>query len=460
MSGDTSVRSRRAAVTRAATAVVAVAAVIATAVVAVPAKDAAPGPSATGRVRLLASTAVPATTASGLLDIVGVNLHSNDGTTPYANYPATEKLLATLGVHHVRDDLSYNPNFVRTDQYNFFNTLSAQGIKIDLVVSKNASQSDLAARLASVAAYSPTAVDALEGPNELNLSPGDTAWASQDASYEQALATAVRANPTLRPIAVLAPSLADYLAIRNNDQGFRQLGNLTNWITDGNVHLYPGGRDPTWNMDTTLAGVQIVSGTKAVWVTESGYHDQVTTSGRDAWAPDAVIADYLPRVLLEFAQRHAARVNIYELYDEKADPSLVNFHDHFGLVDLAGKRKPQFDAVSNFDRLLVDTGGAFTPGSLAYTVGSGTTPVSSKLVEKSNGEFVLFLWRDVPLYDPSTQKLLPVPSVPVTVSLAAPAKRVQEFRPSVSSRSQMNKSATSSVTVDVGGDAVALVIKP
>ena len=34
------------------------------------------------------------------------------------------------------------------------------------------------------------------------------------------------------------------------------------------------------------------------------------------------------------------------------------------------------------------------PGSLAYTIGSGTTPVSSKLVEKSNGEFVLFLWRE------------------------------------------------------------------
>ena len=369
-------------------------------------------------------------------------------------------MLAKLGLHHVRDDLAYNPAFVRANQYAFFNTLSAQGIKVDLVVSPNADQTDLAGRLASVATYFPTAVDALEGPNELNLVPGDTAWAAQDAAYAKTLATSVRASPTLRSIPVLAPSLANFLALRNNNQGFLQLGNLTSWITYGNVHNYPGGRDPTYNMDVTLAGVQNVSGAKPVWVSEAGYHDQVATPGRDAPVPDTVIATYLPRLLLEWSQRHVSRVNLYELYDENADPSLANFHDHFGLVSLAGRPKPQFNALSNFDHLLSDGTAAFVPGALSYTVGSGTTPVSSKLVQKSNGEFVLFLWRDVPVFDPATQKPLAVPAAPVTVTLAAPARQIQEFRPSVSPRSRLTVSAVPSVTVDVGGDAVALVIKP
>jgi hypothetical protein len=356
--------------------------------------------------------------------------------------------------------MAYSPNFVRSAQYAFFNTLNAQGIKVDLVLSQSADQTDMSGRLASVATYFPTAVDAIEGPNELNITPGATAWASQDASYAKALSAAVRANATLRTIPVLAPSLANFLAIRNNFQGFTALGNLTSWITDGNVHLYPGGRDPTWDMDTTLTGVKIVSGNKPVWVTEAGYHDQVTTAGRDAAAPDAVIATYLPRLLLEWSQRHAARVNLYELYDESPDPGLSNFHDHFGLVDVNGRPKAQFDALANFDHLLADTGGTFTPGALTYSIGSGATPVSTELVQKSDGTFVLFLWRDVPVFDPATQKAIAVPAVPVTVTLAAPVKRIQEFRPSVSARAQLNATATSSVTVGVGGDAVALVVKP
>jgi hypothetical protein len=408
----------------------------------------------------VAATSVTATTASSLLGIVGINIHSAEGSTPYGNYPATEKLLLKLGLHHIRDDMAYNPNFVRSAQYAFYNTLDAAGIKTDLVVSPSAEQTDLAGRLASVATYFPTAVDALEGPNELNLAPGDTEWASQDQSYAKALAASVRANPTLKSIPLLAPSLADYLAIHDHDQGFLQLGDLTSSITLGNVHLYPGGRDPTWNMDVTLAGVPIVSGTKPVWVTEAGYHDEVTTPGRDAAAPDPVIAAYLPRLLLEWAQRGVARVNLYELYDEAADPDLVDFQDHFGLVALDGKPKPQFYAVANFDHLLSDKDSSFVPGALSYSLSSGTTPVSTKLVEKSDGEFVLFVWRDVSLYDTTTQQLTPVTGVPVTVTLADPAQRLEVFRPSVSGRPQQTVTAASSITFSVGGDVSALVVKP
>jgi hypothetical protein len=422
------------------------------------------GPVAVPRSRpgvvLDAAQSVQATKASDLLNMVGINIHSDDGASPYGNYPETEKLLAQLGVHHVRDDMAYSPIFVRSGQYNFYNTLRGQGIGVDLVLSKGADPSDMAGRLASVATYFPTAVDAIEGPNELNLAPGDQNWAAQDASYEQLLFAGVKANPVLRTVPVVAPSLANYLAIRNNDEGFISLGNLTASIDDGNVHLYPGGRDPTWDMDTTFSGVQYVSGTKPVWVTEAGYHDAVTTAGRDTATPDSVIADYLPRLLLEYHLRHAARVNIYELYDEASDPGLSNFHDHFGLVSLQGRLKPQFKALRNFDQLLTDGTQPFVAGSLAYTVTSGSTPVTSTLVEKSNGEFVLFLWRDVSLFDIATQRTTPVPAVPVTVTLGAPASKITEYRPSLAAKVQLTVAGSASVTVPVAGDAVALVIKP
>ncbi len=462
MSGDASVRTRRRFSAR--TAVVAVVGVLAcTAVVGsrlAGVDGARPVPTVAHRPVLDAVQSVAAVRASSLLGMVGVNIHSDAGSTPYGDYPATLKLLEQLGVREVRDDMAYNPQFVRSDQYTFYNELEAAGIKVDLVLSPGPSQADMAGRLASVAKYFPTAVNAIEGPNELNVSPGDTQWAAQDQSYTKALSAAVAANPTLRSIPVLAPPLADYLAISNGDTGFKALGNLTDWISDGNVHLYPGGRDPTWNMDATLSGVQFVSGTDPVWVTEAGYHDAVTTPGRDAWAPDSVIADYLPRLLLEWATRHVGHVNLYELYDEAADPGDTNFHDHFGLVSLTGRPKAQFDAVRNFDHLLVDNGASFTPGSLGVSVSSGLDPVSTYLVEKSNGEFVLFLWRDVAIWNPLTSTTIPEPAVPVTVTLAAPASKVTEYRPSLSPKVQLTATDTSTVTVGVGGDVVALDIKP
>ncbi len=467
MSHDASVRTRRRLRTR--SALVAVAGVVAIAGTVGPRSFGAgsvhhaPTGHSTSSVHepvLDAVQSVASVRASSLLGIVGVNIHSDAGSTPYGNYPATLKLLKQLGVTEVRDDLAYNPNFVRSDQYDFFNELEAAGIKVDLVLSESASQSDMVGRLAAVAKYFPTAVNAIEGPNELNLVPGDSAWAAQDQSFTKAMSVAMAAYPTLRNVEVLSPALADYEAISDNDSGFIALGNLTKWITDGNVHLYPGGRDPTWDMDTTLAGVKYVSANDPVWVTEAGYHDKITTPGRDAWAPDSVIADYLPRLLLEYAVRHVAHVNINELYDETPDPGLTDFHDHFGLVSVTGKPKPQFDAVRNFDRLLADKGPSFTPGSLPLSVDSGTNPVSTYLVEKSDGEFVLFLWRDVPLWNPLAQTTIPAPSVPVTVTLGSAAAKVTVYRPSLAAHAQSAVADTSSVSVGVGGDVVALDIKP
>jgi hypothetical protein len=406
-------------------------------------------------------TTVTATPAENLLNMEGVNIHSSYGTTPYGNLTQTVSLLQQLGIKHVRDPLSYNPGFVRSDQYDFYNQLEADGIGIDLVVSPGTDQSDLAARLNTVATYFPNAVDALEAPNEANMIPGDTNWAAQDISYTQNLYTLAKANPALKNITVLGPSMANFLALHDGELGFLSLGNLSASLDAGNVHLYPGGRDPTWEMSATQSAEAMVSGNKPLWVTEAGYHDAVDNPGNFS-ASDAAIATYLPRLFLEWYQRGAARVNLYQLYDEFPDPSDTVYSDHFGLVSDNGQPKPQFYAVENFNKLLEDTGTVTDPGSLTYSISSGATKVSSLLLEKSNGQFQLFLWQDVSVSNTATNPPTdtPVAATPVTVTFQNPVSSITEYRPSLSADPQATSSNTSTFTVNLQGDATALTIQP
>jgi hypothetical protein len=50
--------------------------------------------------------------------------------------------------------------------------------------------------------------------------------------------------------------------------------------------------------------------------------------------------------------------------------------------------------------------------------------------------------------------------VPVTVTLGAPASKITEYRPSLSARAVLTATDSTSVTVPIAGDAVALEIKP
>jgi hypothetical protein len=406
-------------------------------------------------------TTVTASPSANLLNMEGVNIHSSYGTTPYGNFPQTESLLQQLGVEHVRDPLAFNSAFVRSDQYGFYNALKAEGIGVDLVVSPGTDQSDLAARLNAVATYFPTAVDALEAPNEQNMVPGDSNWAAQDASYVRSMDALAKANPAIQNVTVLGPSMANFLALRGGNLGFLALGNLSASLDAGNVHLYPGGRPPTWNMDITQNAEKLVAGSKPLWVTEAGYHDAVNNSGNFS-ASDSTIATYLPRLFLEWYQRGAARVNLYQLYDEISDPNLTNYQAHFGLVNDAGQPKAQFYAVENFNNLLKDTGTVTNPGSLTYTISSGATKVSSVLLQKSNGQFQLFLWQDASVSNTttSTPTATAVAATPVTVTFQTPVSSVTEYRPSLSADPQATSSNTSTFTVNLQGDATALTIQP
>jgi hypothetical protein len=408
-------------------------------------RAAAPFPDALGTAA--APPPVAARPADGLADGVGINIHLLYSKTAYADFPAVRGALNELGVRHIRDKLG---NF-RRDQYGWLNTLAGDGIKANLTVDTATDLHEIPARLDMIAENLTGAVESIEPPNEYNMS-GSPTWASDLRAYQHELYKQARSRPRLDDIQVLGPSLA----LRT---GYAEVGDLSASLDVGNLHTYPGGFVPTRNIDLQLDNQRIIAGDKPVVVTEAGYHGAMATREKHYATPEDIAATYVPRLFLEY-HRRGVRAYTYELLDQVPEPTLTDKEEHFGLIAVGGRRKPSFHALRNLIALVDDKGEAFTPGSLSYATRSSAPGLQEMLMQRRDGTFVLFLWRDVSVWDPIAQQRLAAPSATVDVTLGSVAASVATHRPSMSGEPVAVTHATNALRVEVGADAVALVIEP
>lgn len=394
-------------------------------------------------------TPTQARAADDLANMIGVNIHTLSGTTTYGNFAMVEQRLKTLGVRHVRDYLGV----ARPDQVQKSNQLYADGIDTDFVVSPTTATSDLAARISSLTAFAPGVVAAVEPPNEWNIS-GDRNWAADIRNYTIAMSNAVRATPALNNAEIYGPAMA----LRT---GYSDVGDLSSYLTDGNFHLYTGGQTPTHYLDQVWNDEQVISGNLPEVVTETGFHDALKTTSTHPPTSDAAEAVYEPRIFLEYFLRGAHRVYQYELCDEHNDPTLTDKEDHFGLVHADGTPRPAYYVLRNFIALVNDHGAKPAQlGSLSYSVDSGSTPIEQTLVERADGSYVLFLWRDVAVWNWQTRQPINVASAPVTVHFDQPVSSVAIYHPSNAMAASKTIDGTSQIGVGLAGGVVALSITP
>src|SRR5215207_353797 len=195
--------------------------------------------------------AIPATasadtarSADAFVSSIGVNTHVIYDDTAYGNFPLVRDRLKELGVRNIRDGLCGSCAW----QHDRLNALAADGIKADLIVgdprNRTGTMSD---NLAAVKSKLMSSVSALEAPNEWDMFSGwSSTWAWDLRSYQQKLSDAVAADPALRGLPVIGPSLVGY-ASRD------QLGSLATHLDRGNMHSYSGGRTPESNVPSELA---------------------------------------------------------------------------------------------------------------------------------------------------------------------------------------------------------------
>ena len=347
-----------------------------------------PTPSPTPTPTPTPTTGVAATSARAFTDSVCVatHLHYSD-TAYYSRWPEVRDALVGSGIRHVRDGQldssvwSYPTVSARWKEW------ADRGVRATL----GPYPGDIARKVA-LAAQNP-AVEAIEGPNELDLT--GTGWQTRLLDAQRAIWEATRAQPNLAGRPVLVGSLAF------SDRWSQVTTDLKPYFTDGNLHSYPGGQTPGSNLSTQFAASRTAFGAAPVRVTETGYHNAVAAPTTEGHKPASERAGgiYVPQLYLEYFRRGVKQSCMYELLDEWADPERNDRESNFGLLRSDLSRKPAYTHLQRLLSLLGDPFPASAPSRLDYTV-TGPSTLRHVLLQKGDGSFWLALWNDVSVWDP------------------------------------------------------------
>lgn len=362
---------------------------------------------------------VQARQAQTFVRSLGINTHTYYSDTVYhQRFVTIERRLRELGVGTIRENLVPH----RPDQYRMLNRLAAAGIDAQLILGDPTyGRAGLRRLLAILDDRLSGAVKAVEGPNEYDLS-GDPRWRQRLDRYQRYLYRQVRADPALKRLPIVGPSvgqLADELLVTD----------LSRYLDYGNIHSYPDGDPPEWNLGEWLRAAARTSGGKPVMATETGYHTALEANEGQRPVSEAAMAAYVPRTYLDYFSRGVVKTFPYELVDEFPDPGNDEPESSFGLLRNDLSPKPAFRAMRNLVDLIADPGPGFAPGRLDFTLSGDTRDLGTLLLQKRDGRFYLALWRDTSVWDANQRQPRKPGSAPVALSFANPPKRISLHLP-------------------------------
>lgn len=378
-------------------------------------------------------------------DTIGINTHfSVPGTLYMTNFPLVLSSLQDLEIHHIRDGLVDEGTSGTAPYYVAQQALGAAGIRADFITSINQSEALIQAYPARVGD-----MEAVEAPNEYDSS-GDPNWAADLNAYLPVIHDAVYGAQPMSGITVIGPSLVDSNWYATNNS-YEQIGQDSNNFDEGNLHNYPGGRNPGtagWTPQGYGSIAFAVSSARQAWPgsplvsTETGYWDSNTMANS---LPDSIITKYIPRMFMEQYLDGVRRTYLFELSD---DPPHGGF---YGLMRADGSTKPQYTALRSLTHLIADPGAAYSTTQLAYGLSNASSDLHHLLLQKRDGSYLLALWIEEPSYDVNAGALLTVASRSVTVNLGRTAsiQGIYQWQADGSTTSAGSGTTTQSLQVQV-----------
>jgi hypothetical protein len=402
------------------------------------------------------TTTPPSTTgelarqADSFVDSIGVNVHLFYTGGVYVDHWAdiVQPRLRESGIRHLRDHALKTTDWQAPLLAQKLQTLAAAGTRALLILDdRYCTPAEGLAFVKSAGAGS--VVDAVEGWNEpdIRLSSSGTTWTwvAGIKSYMSDTWTRFRGDAATAGLPVGSPS-----NWRMDTPS--HFGDVSGMIDFGAIHPYPNWPNSPVNSDILTQHMNAYRanyGNKPFWVGETGYH--TGGAGSDRPISETKHGKYMPRLLLEYFNRGAARSYVYELVDQGLPGT--DREKSFGLVRNDGSPKPAFTAIKNLLGVLADPGASFTPGRLDYALFGSTTNVHHTLLQKRDGRFYLVLWLEVSSTDSTV-------SQPVTLTLAKTASTLRVFAPNEAASATQQYSAVSSVTLSVPDKPVVVEVTP
>jgi hypothetical protein len=396
--------------------------------------------------------------AQDLFNSIGVNTHVTYGK-PYAYLTSFKALIGKLQqarIVHIRDSEWGNGTNTQPWVTSMFRQLADAGIRVDLViVSDNWNQTE--AQLQSDLKLYP-GIESIEAPNECDLNCNSRAGVADWPQRATAKLQIMKPAADALGLPVIGPSLTQA-------SSFPRLGNISRYLTYGNVHDYNGNRNPEtsgWGggVDDEGKGFGSIGWNNnrahqyapdlPVIATEMGYQ----TGNKKGTIPEAVEGTYIPRLFLASFKRGIVRTYYYELIDQP------NGWSSYGLLHLDMSPKPAYVAIQNLQNLLYDTTDKFTLKPVNYTLTGETSNVESLLVQKSGGEYWLFVWINGSIWDVDRNVSVPVSARSLTLKLGdgMTVTDAQQFEPDGTVTKSSPK--TSSYTFQASSNTLAVRIAP
>jgi hypothetical protein len=297
---------------------------------------------------------------------------------------------------------------------------------------------------------------AIEGTNEVNVYCGEGDWVARERRYVAALYREVKRHPdpVIRSLPVIGPSFGRAGAAA-------ELGDVSRFVDVGNTHPYTGCLSPTPEhvQRYGIADYEPAGDSKPVFATEVGFHTAVNTVETDVQPPcdERSAAVYTLRTVLEHFNLGIRRTYLYEAVDLSPDPGRAKASWNFGILRNDLSPKPAYTYLAN---LLATThsGASVDPTPLQLAVDRGPSDLRTLLLRRSDGAYVLALWRDASFWDRDARQPIGVEPEPVEVRLPT-ARSVAKVEQQAAPTEERLPVTGGRVALEITCDAVLLVIR-
>jgi hypothetical protein len=336
----------------------------------------------------------------------GLVVHLHFLQSVYADHDQVLAWLKRLGVRHVRTRLSVLPSVLDA-----FEEYARHGIRIQGVCGAFGDDQEMDDIMRTVSrrfARPERVFSAFEGINEPNND--GVPWIRETRRKTRALYWARRRHGLGR-IPIVAPALARVTegGVQGDTtlQQARRLGDLSRFLDQGNMHVYPRGLPPSADIAHFRRCARLVAPGRPVMCTEGGYFTAMRYQGGANPVPEAVAAVYGPQAMLEHWLAGTRRFFRYELLDEP-DAGPRDREGTLGMIRTGDtwRPKPDFGAVQRLLSTLDDPGGRYQPAPLSMSLTNRPRDLKHAAFARRDGSHVIALWLDRVIYDPRERSML------------------------------------------------------
>ena len=377
------------------------------------------------------------TSAPQFLDAIGLDGDANSTTAAQ---------LAYLGVGHLRTN--------GTSTSAQLLAAGALGAKIDVITpiylgdQAAVTTSTLQTLLSTVIDPAASVIEAVEGPNEVDVDPdtfnGLPAGPPSMEALQQSLYQLVQADPNLTNAATHVKTYDFSVADGANPDIY---GGMQYYADNNNVHAYG---DPGVQPNVFLAWYmqQInIAGTDPYVLTETGAQTMIN-SGVD----EPTQAAYEIDALLDSAQVGYTRTYLFDIQDFEPENDTTDFSGHYGLFTSTGSKKLAAIALHNFTRILSARGGRTKapltlPQDVPFAIsGQYYYYTNYEYLQKPRGYSAVF-WNETYDWNPVTHQPVSITSNTFTLTLDSPAAEIYVYDPMVSPHPISSAYNTSTVPI-------------